>query len=227
MLSKFKKILFLLIALACFGIGGTMMLTEEVPVFIVPLTDGHIITEADLSSKRLFINNIPSNIIKSRDYLIGKSISGGVPADTLIPTYSINADSGVDNNGAVQSSSNLVTVSLIVSYENVPKDLHIGDKISIVAQFSRDEETFNILFPTEGMVQAIKTDAEGNVNGLDVNVNFDSVVDLLYSSQNATLQIIKLNGSANKTSDSTDATKIYQEYFYHTQQAQPEQTGKE
>ena len=213
MLSKVKKILLILLSLACLGMGGYYFFTNEVPIFVAPVTDGHVIKESDLTTKRVLSNQIPTNVIKSKEYLLGKSVVGGVSADTLIPSYAINGDSGSNGDG-VQNSSNTVTVSLIVTGDNVPKDLRIGDKVGIAAYFDlQNLETYSVLFPVEGMIQAIKTDAEGFVSGVDVNVNLDSSVDLLYASQVATLQIIKLNGSSNQLPDSTDSNKIYAKYF--------------
>lgn len=213
-----KKILFTVVLLALSGILVYQYAFIDVPVAVGAIPEGTVLEAGHVTTQKFFFTNLPEVAMKADEVIVGKTALIEVAAGSFFMPYALSEESTVNAGGNLLLDANHIIVPLIVSPQNAPTSLNVGDTVNIVAYFSASQAgartPFAISFPYFGTVHAIKKDDAGKLSGVDVITDKSIGTELTVASIQGTIALVEVTNDAQIESVGTSVDELYSTYFY-------------
>ena len=213
--KKIIKGLFALVAIIIIIVSAYFLLSKEIPVLNKTITAGQVITENDITTKRVFKTD--GFVVSSSD-LIGKEAVSTLEANQ--PIVSILLETPQEETGEiVDSSDEFVVIQLNVDASRMPS-LNKGDLVYLATFFDagaiQNESSFNIVYPTIAIVERgnqVSDDGTTVTNGVQIKINKDYVTHALFAQHYGQIYLIKTNDTTPENFEGSSAYKQYVEFY--------------
>lgn len=219
MIKKLIKYLLVIVAIAYVGFQIYMNLTTVVFVSNNPIVKGTSFDIQQLTSTRVFKNNIPANAIGDAYYFVGKVALNDIPANTIISANRVGIfyQEDVVSEVNLEMLEKLALIYVPVTNDKIYSSVKPNDVVNFMVYINA-EETNNLggfihtAYGVHGIVQnVVKVDS--NILGVDVYINRESAPELSTLLELGTIKVVRVFRADDQGSKITLVTELISNYL--------------